>query len=80
MLVPQAATTSKVVAKWENALDEKKLLQALNREIEPASLADSVPLAITEWPGWACTMLGEGWHVLHARFIVRLLMRLILRR
>src|ERR1700736_5609373 len=33
-----------VVAKWENALDENRLKQVLNREIDPAGLPDAVPL------------------------------------
>jgi aerobic C4-dicarboxylate transport protein len=33
-----------VVAKWENALDENRLQQVLDREIDPARLADPVPL------------------------------------
>ena len=33
-----------VVAKWENALDEKKLEQVLNGEIGPVELKDPVPL------------------------------------
>ena len=33
-----------VVAKWENALDENRLKQVLNREIDPAGLPGAVPL------------------------------------
>jgi aerobic C4-dicarboxylate transport protein len=33
-----------VVAKWEKALDEKRLQQVLNREIDPARLNNPVPL------------------------------------
>ena len=33
-----------VVAKWENALDENRLQQVLNREIDPAGLGEPVPL------------------------------------
>ena len=33
-----------VVAKWENALDEKRLEQVLNGEIDPARLNKPVPL------------------------------------
>jgi aerobic C4-dicarboxylate transport protein len=32
-----------VVAKWENALDENRLKQVLNREIDPAGLPGAVP-------------------------------------
>jgi aerobic C4-dicarboxylate transport protein len=33
-----------VVAQWENALDEKRLHQVLNREIDPAALGDPVSI------------------------------------
>jgi aerobic C4-dicarboxylate transport protein len=32
-----------VVAKWENSLDEKRLQQVLDREINPAGLTEPAP-------------------------------------
>jgi aerobic C4-dicarboxylate transport protein len=33
-----------VIAKWENALDERRLQQVLDRKIDPATLAQTQPL------------------------------------
>ena len=33
-----------VIAKWENALDERRLQQVLDRKIDPAMLAQPQPL------------------------------------